>query len=145
MGAGEYACSEVDMQSFLPLSAMGCGGDANDIWGWTDPQTHKEWAIVGCTDGTSFVDVTDAHKPLAVAWLPTRTTESLWRDIKVYKDHAFIVSEAYDHGMQVYDMTQLRALQPSTNMPTTVKASSEYTEHGSAHNIVINEGSGTAY
>ena len=29
------------------------------------------------------------------------TTGSLWRDIKVVNDHAFIVSEASEHGMQV--------------------------------------------
>jgi len=31
----------------------------------------------------------------------------IWRDIKVYDDHAFIVSEAREHGMQVFDLTQL--------------------------------------
>ena len=29
------------------------------------------------------------------------TFASLWRDIKVVNDHAFIVSEASEHGMQV--------------------------------------------
>ena len=31
-----------------------------------------------------------------------------WRDIKVYKDHAFVVSENTNHGMQVFDLTRLR-------------------------------------
>ena len=29
----------------------------NDIWGWTDPQTNREYAIVGMSNGTSFVEI----------------------------------------------------------------------------------------
>lgn len=81
--ADEYECSNVDLQSFMPLSEMGCGGDGNDIWGWTDPETDKEYAIVGCYDGTSFVDVSDATKPVMIGFLKTHTSSSIWRDIKV--------------------------------------------------------------
>lgn len=34
----------------------------------------------------------------------------MWRDVKVYKNHAYIVSEAYGHGLQVFDLTLLRSL-----------------------------------
>ena len=37
----------------------------------------------------------------------------MWGDLKVFKDHVFIVSEAYDHGVQVYDLRQLRNLKAS--------------------------------
>lgn len=72
------------MLAFVSLYDLGCNGDANDIWGWTDPETDKEYAIIGCYDGTSFVDVTDATKPVVVGFLPTHTTGSSWRDIKVH-------------------------------------------------------------
>ena len=48
--AGSYACSNVDLMAFLPLNQIG-GGFGNDIWGWTDPQTGKEYAIMGRTTG----------------------------------------------------------------------------------------------
>ncbi len=69
----------------MPLSDLGCGSriDANDIWGWTDPETDREYAIIGCGDGTSFVDVTDPTDTLVLGFLPTQTYSSLWRDIKV--------------------------------------------------------------
>eukprot|EP00666_Eupelagonemidae_sp_cell4sb_P004397 gene4397-575_t len=35
--------------------------------------------------------------------------QASWRDAKVYKNHAYIVADVSDHGMQVYDLTQLRA------------------------------------
>ena len=81
--ADEYECSNVDLLSFVPVSDLDCGGDLNDIWGWTDPETKREYAIVGCYDGTSFVDVTEPTDPQVLGFLPTQTSSSSWRDIKV--------------------------------------------------------------
>lgn len=83
--SGEFECNNVDLLSFVPLKDLGSGstGVGNDIWGWTDPKTKKEYAIVGCSDGTSFVDVTDPEKPAVLGFLKTRTVASQWRDIKV--------------------------------------------------------------
>jgi choice-of-anchor B domain-containing protein len=60
----------------------------------------------------------------------------------VYKNHAFIVSEAANHGMQVFDLTRLRNV---TGSPTNYTADKNFTDFGKAHNIVINEDSGYAY
>ena len=73
----------MDLLSFVPLRELGSTGDGNDIWGWTDPETEKEYAIVGCQDGTSFVDVTEPKEPVVLAFLRTHTSSSLWRDLKV--------------------------------------------------------------
>ncbi len=81
--ADEYDCKNVDLLSFVPLGDMGCRGDGNDIWGWTDSETNDEYAIVGCYEGTSFVKVTDPSNPVVVGFLPTETTSSMWRDMKV--------------------------------------------------------------
>ena len=142
--SGEYECQNVDMLSFVPLSELGCGGDANDIWGWTDPATDREYAMIGCMDGTSFVDVTDPVNPQVLGFLRTHTSSSMWRDLKVFKDHVFIVSEAYDHGMQVYDLRQLRDLKASKPL-AELSETTHYGEFGSAHNIVSNEDTGFMY
>jgi choice-of-anchor B domain-containing protein len=60
----------------------------------------------------------------------------------VYENHAFVVSEAPGHGMQVFDLTRLRNV---ANPPTNFNEDALYTEFGNAHNIVINEESGYAY
>ena len=44
---------------------------------------YREYALVGCVDGTSFVDVTDPQQPEVIGFLPTHSGSSLWRDIKV--------------------------------------------------------------
>ena len=142
IAAGTYPCSNVDLLSFMPLSSIG-GGQGNDIWGWTDPLTGNEYALMGRTTGTSFVDISDPENPVYLGNLPTAASSSVWRDIKVYQDHAYIVADsAGSHGMQVFDLTQLRNV-PSP--PVTFSETAHYSGFGSAHNIVINEDSGYAY
>ncbi len=137
-----YACSNVDFLSNLPINAMGGGGgEGNDIWGWTDPETGKEYALVGLENGTSFVDVSTPTEPVYLGRLPTHTSDSIWRDIKVYADHAFIGSEADGHGIQVFDLTQLR----DVTSPTTFSETAHYAGIGSSHNVAINEATGFAY
>ena len=138
-----FPCEFVDLVGFLRLEDIG-GGDGNDIWGWTDPDTGQEYAIIGRTNGTSFVDVSDPTQPIFLGELPTHNGEtSDWRDMKVYQNHVFIVADRVPtHGMQVFDLTQLRnvAEPPATFEPTT-----RFTGFNSAHNIAINEDSGFAY
>ena len=139
--ADGYACNNIDLVSFTPLSDIG-GGSGNDIWGWTDNLTGREYAIMGRTNGTSFIDVTNPDHPVYLGNLPTQTGNSTWRDIKTYNNHAFIVSEASGHGMQVFDLRQLRNV---ANPPATFSATTHYDGFGSAHNLVINPSTGFAY
>lgn len=144
---GPFECSEVDLVSFLPVSALGGerGMIVNDLWGWTDPETSREYAIVGRADGTVFIDVTDAANPVYLGELPLTSgaTPNLWRDVKVYANHAYIVADGVgNHGVQIFDLTQLRGLQ---GPPRTFTETAHYDRIFSAHNIVINEGTGFAF
>jgi choice-of-anchor B domain-containing protein len=146
---GTFDCKGVDLQAFLPIRAIGGerGIDLNDVWGWTDPETGTEYALVGRTDGTAFVDVSDPANPVYVGELPLTDGARVnsWRDIKVYKDHAFVVADnAGNHGMQVFDLTQLRDVDPE-QMPKTFEETAHYDQVNSVHNIVINTESGYAY
>lgn len=115
----------------------------NDIWGWTDPKTKKEYAIMGLDNKTSFVDITHPANPIHLADLKTATSASTWRDIKIYKHYAYIVSEAWSHGMQVFDLHRLREM--SGEKVLEVDSDYHYKDFGSAHNIFINEDTGYAY
>lgn len=136
-----YPCQNYDLLSHISLNEMNADS-GNDSWGWTDPQDGKEYALVGLNNGTAFIDISDPVNPIYLGKLPTHTNSSVWRDIKVYSDHAFIVSEASNHGMQVFDLTRLRNV---ANPPQTFTEDAHYDEFGRAHNIVINEESGYAY
>ena len=138
--AAGYPCDGIDLMSFTPLSAMS-SSMANDIWGWTSPNTGSEYVLLGLSDGTAFFNIDDPVNPVYLGKLPTHTSSSQWRDIKTYDNHAFIVSEAGSHGMQVFDLTQLDGV----TSPQTWSNTAHLNYFGSAHNIVINEGSGYAY
>ena len=139
--AGAYPCSGFDLISHIPLSTFNTSG-ANDSWGWTDPQDGKEYVLMGLENGTAFIDISTPTSPVYLGKLPTHTSATTWRDIKVYNNYAFIVSEASNHGMQVFDLTRLRNV-PSP--PVTFTEDAHFNGFGSAHNLVINEETGYAY
>jgi choice-of-anchor B domain-containing protein len=139
--ADGFPCSNVDLLAELSPAEMG-GSTGNDLWGWTDPLDGREVVLMGLDDATAFVDVTDPENPVYLGRLPTHTSSSTWRDVKVYADHALIVSEAGGHGMQVFDLTELRDV---TSPPVTFAETAHYDGFGSAHNVVVNEASGYAY
>lgn len=139
--AAGFACAGISLHKRVPHSAMG-GTEGNDIWGWTDSQTLREYALVGQTTGTAFVDVSNPDAPVFLGRLPTATTASGWRDIKVYKDHAYVVADnAGAHGMQVFDLTRLRGVAS----PQTFTADTVYQGFAGAHNLAIDESTGFAY
>ncbi len=141
LAAGLYPCDNIDLYATMGVNQVG-GGDMNDIWGWTDPLDGKEYVLLGRTNGTAFIDISNPTTPVYLGNLNTNTVSSLWRDIKVYGNYAFIVSEAGGHGMQVFDLTKLRNV---TNPPVNFSADAVYTGFGNAHNIVINEATARAY
>ncbi len=144
--AGGYPCKDVDLLSFMPLSEIGGEGGAQgaDIWGWTDPENGREYAVMALSTGTSFVDITNPTDPVYLGLLPTQSVPSPWRDVKVYKNHAFIVSEAASHGMQIFNLKQLGRV---TGPPVTFSSTAHYAGQGlgTSHNIAINEKTGFAY
>ncbi len=139
--AGDFPCQDIDLQSFMPLSTL----DAlrgNDSWGWADPATGNEYALMGLDNGTAFVDITNPNHPVYLGKLPAHSAPSNWRDIKTSGSYAYIVSEASGHGMQVFDLTRLRSV---TSPPQTFTEDAHLDGFGSAHNIVINPNSDYAY
>ncbi|CAL2082657.1 Choice-of-anchor B domain-containing protein [Tenacibaculum sp. 190524A05c] len=143
--AGSYPCSNYDLMSTINVATLSGSGTAegSDIWGWTDPTTNKEYALVALTNSTAFVDISDPVNPIFLGRLDTNAGSNFWRDVKVYNNHAFIVADNVGaHGMQVFDLTKLRNI---TSPPQTFTADAVFTGVTSCHNIVINETSSYAY
>ena len=138
--AGKYPCNGYDLLAHLDLSKFD-SYQGNDSWGWTDPSTQKEYVLMGLDNGTGFVDISDPANPILLGKLSTATESSIWRDIKVYKNYAYVVSEATDHGIQVFDLTRLRGVEA----PQSFTADQILRTVPTAHNIVINPESGFAY
>ena len=144
--ADRFECSDVDLLAFLPLSELGLPpgtpvftAGITDVWGWTDPQTRREYALVARVGGASVVDVTDPSLPVYVGLLAVEGGTA--QDIKVYADHAFFIG-AGDTGMPVFDLRRLRSVGA---FPVTLRADARYTGIESAHNLVIDTQSGFAF
>lgn len=143
----DFPCTNMELVAHVPISELGGerGVWVNDIWGWTDPETGRRYALVARRDGASFVDVTEPTSPRVVGDLPRTqgSRPSVWRDIKVIGSHAYVVSDgAGAHGMQVFDLTRLRDVEGA---PVTFEPDTTYHEIHSAHNVVADTASKFLY
>ncbi|MEM1448678.1 MAG: choice-of-anchor B family protein [Planctomycetota bacterium] len=122
------------LESWLTLDELG-GGQGNDCWGYASP-SGREYALIGTTLATVVVEVTDPANATIVGTIPGPT--SIWRDIKVYGERAYAVSEGGD-GIQVIDLRQVDA--------GVVTLENTVTNGGSraTHNVAIDVESGFLY
>lgn len=148
MAAGTYPCHNVDLVAFVPVASVGAS-TTNSLWGWTDPQDGTEYALVGLNNGIAFFDLGVPDHPLYLGKLPTHTGSSIWRDVRVHANHAYVVSDNNGaHGMQVFDLTRLRDVAAP---PVSFTEDAHYagqpggTVLGRGHTININPATGYAY
>ncbi len=153
--AAGFACHDIDLLAVL--SPRELGGDEgvrlNDLWGWADPLTGREYAFVGRTDGTAIVDVTDPAETHLIGNLAGAVahTPSPWRDLKTHAGHLFVVANtprpSEPRGMQVLELTALRELEgrSRTALPHELVPDAIWRGIATAMNLAINSGTGIAY
>lgn len=83
----------------------------SNLWGYTD-ELGNEYALVGVCGvdqqnpgGIAVVDLTDPANPQEIFFFPGPT--SIWREIKVWDDHAYITTEAESGGITIVDLSPL--------------------------------------
>ena len=116
-----------------------------DIWGWTDPESGREYALAGRYDAVSFVDVTNPVNPVHVGLLPSHdeAANSSWRDMKVYQNYMYVTVDGVGaNGVQVFDLTRLREY---AGQVIQFEETAHYDGVATVHNIAINESTGFAY
>jgi choice-of-anchor B domain-containing protein len=105
------------------------GAGYNDIWGYVD-SSGNEYAIMGAGNGTSIISLIDPANPVEVAFFPGQNT--VWRDMKVHENYAYVVSDQTNEGLTIIDLSQLPLTAAIANTVTTY-----FTR---AHNIFIDNG-----
>ena len=143
----EFPCANIELVSHMPVSALGGerGVWVNDVWGWTDAEYGRKYALVARRDGASFVDVTNPSAPRLVGNLPRTpgSPPSVWRDIKVLDHYAYVVADGSGaHGIQAFDLRRLREV---ADAPAVFEADVIYHDIHSAHNIVADTSSRFLY
>lgn len=137
--------SQLTLLKHFTVAQMGAI-EGQDSWGWTDAVDGEEYAIVGCDNGTAFIRVNEGTNAEYLGRMPSYTGSGYWRDVKVYNNHAYIVSDGNgNHGMQIFDLTRLRNLAATTNRTFNKNGDGHYSGISNAHNIIIDEDNGFLY
>ncbi|MDQ4123983.1 MAG: choice-of-anchor B family protein, partial [Actinomycetota bacterium] len=109
--AGMYPCKAMDLLSHTTFTTSR-GGGVSDVWGWVDPETDKEYAVLAGGGGVRFLDVTDPEAPVYLGLMPTKGDGlTLWQEIEILNDHMYVVCDAIPCGLQIFDLTRLRGVE----------------------------------
>ena len=68
--AGIYPCSNIDLLAFVPVAQFQAT-TTNSLWGWTDPDSGIEYALIGANNGIAFYDLSTPDQPRYLGKLPT--------------------------------------------------------------------------
>ena len=86
-------------------STLLTGAKYSGCWGWYQENKNKEYALIGGTNGTYFIDITNPHTPIVCDYVAAKTN-CIWREIKNYKNYCYVVTEC-GNGLQIIDMKYL--------------------------------------
>ncbi|CRK17971.1 hypothetical protein VDGD_20109 [Verticillium dahliae] len=149
----KFKCKNIDLYDFINHSELGSpNSDASfrtgsSAWGWTDPESGREFVTSGMYDGAAFLEVLPEGRLLHLGFLPSYAPtgpRSLWKEIRSYKNYMLIGSELEGHGIQIFDMRKLLTIKAS-DAPVRFSNDKDLTGHfadlpvGRSHNVVINE------
>src|SRR5262245_39088081 len=137
----EFTSNNVQLLGWKTLADFTGGNvSGNDCWGYTSP-SGREYAIIGLSHGTGFVDITDPGAPVVIDFEPDppSVTDSLWRGVKTHDEFAYAVSEA-GGGIQVFNLTTIDL--GEVTLQTTISGSSCST---ATHTLAVDNTSGFLY
>lgn len=134
--AGVHPCRNIDLLGHMGLTQLSSRpGTMSNLWGFVDRNDNREYAVVGVSNGTAVIDVTNPQAPREVGTVPAST--SLWREVKVlqffdtaanrYRAYAYLSTEAVQ-GMQILDLSGL---------PTSVALAATVNEFQTSHTLYI--------
>ncbi len=107
IGSSAVAQQSLNMENLGNKNDYALTGQYSACWGYVAPD-GREYALLGCQTGTSIIDITDAPTLREVAFIPG--PQSNWREMKTYKQYAYVVTEngtGSGAGIQIIDLTNL--------------------------------------
>lgn len=111
VGSQTYSHLNVNLLSHLDPEKDNTGNDGrkySGCWGWYQASKQKEYAIVGTSSKTYFIDVTNPSSPTISDSVKATKTGCTWRELKTYQNYCYIVSDdAPPNSFQIVDMQYL--------------------------------------
>ena len=84
------------------------GRKYSGCWGWAQTNKNKEYAIIGTSSQTYFIDVTNPSSPIIVDSVKAKKNGCTYREIKTYQNYCYIVSDDVPpNTFQIVDMKYL--------------------------------------
>ena len=111
--AAEFPCKDIDLLAHIQPTGP-AGGGISDVWGWVDPETKKEYAVVGGSGGVRFFDVSKPTEPTFVGRMVGQAGLP-WVEMEILNDHVYVVCDLQPCGLQIFDLNRLRG--PETTLP----------------------------
>jgi choice-of-anchor B domain-containing protein len=108
------------------------GAEGNDIWAYVD-SNGTEYALVGLTTGFSVVNLSNPAVPVEEFQIPG--ANSIWRDIKVWENYAYVVADQGQDGLLIVDLNDMSGNTYAFSLVDD-NGNSMFTH---AHNIYIDE------
>lgn len=86
----------------------GDGRNYSGCWGWVQPVTNKEYAIVGSSTKTYFIDISNPYAPVIRDSVKGRSGPCTWRELTTYQHYCYVVSDVCTpNSFQIIDMQYL--------------------------------------
>ena len=106
-----YPSSNINLIGFINPETV-AGTDAikySGCWGYNQTSKNKEYAIVGSSTGTYFIDITAPATPTVCDYVKgAHTSPCIWREVNVYQNYAYVVSDdSPPNSFQIIDMQYL--------------------------------------
>lgn len=128
-----FPCQSVSLLSHLAFDVLKpVSTRANDIWGYTDLNTGREYAFIGVENGVAILDITDPVAPEQVG--APAGSSTTWRDVEIYqvfdasaqrwRAYAYVTADNVQDVLMVLDLSGL---------PNGVERVEHTSDHRAAH------------
>lgn len=111
LNAQTYPSLNINLLAHLNPEKDATGTDGrkySGCWGWAQASKNREYAIIGTSSQTYFIDVTNPSNPVIVDSVKAKHAGCTWREIKTYQNYCYIVSDdAPPNTFQIVDMQYL--------------------------------------
>ncbi len=88
--------------------SAGDGRKYSGCWGWVQTSKNKEYAIVGSTSRTYFIDITNPLAPVVRDSVNGLSGPCTWRELKTYQNYCYVASDVCQpNSFQIIDMQYL--------------------------------------
>jgi choice-of-anchor B domain-containing protein len=108
--AQTYPHLNINMLSHIDPEGTDAGDGRNysGCWGWYQSSKNKEYAIVGSSTKTYFIDVSNPYNPIIKDSVAGHSPACTWRELKTYQNYCYVASDVCTpNTFQIIDMQYL--------------------------------------